>query len=50
VFSTFVVHLLLSWIRIRIPDPNTDPLTCLNPDPKHGSTVLDVFLVDTKHL
>ncbi len=30
-FSTFVGHLLPSWYRIS--DPDTDPLTWLNPDP-----------------
>ncbi len=29
----FLWVFLPSWIWIRIPNPDTDPLTCLNPDP-----------------
>jgi hypothetical protein len=31
--AKFVGNFLPSWIRIRIPDPDTDPGTPFNPDP-----------------
>ncbi len=39
-FFYFCRSFLPTWIRIRIsnPDPDTDPLTWLNPDPKHRFT------------
>jgi hypothetical protein len=37
IFFYFCGSILPFWIRIRVPNPDTDPLTWLNPnpDPKH---------------